>query len=56
MNLASRFSEDLVIPDIGPKMYCAYASDDGPSGHGTTKLHLDMSDAVSPVTVETNGR
>jgi hypothetical protein len=46
MNLASRFPEDLVAPDLGPKMYNAYASDDGVNGKGTTKLHLDITDAV----------
>jgi [histone H3]-dimethyl-L-lysine9 demethylase len=47
MNLAARFPEDLVIPDLGPKMYNAYASDDGIKGQGTTKLHLDITDAVT---------
>ena len=53
MNLASRFPSDLVTPDLGPKMYNAHASDDGQGGQGTTKLHLDITDAVSshyPVT------
>ena len=47
MNLASRFPQDLVAPDLGPKMYNAYASSDGNNGQGTTRLHLDMTDAVS---------
>ena len=34
MNLAARFPEDLVIPDLGPKMYNAHASDDGFGGKG----------------------
>jgi len=46
MNLAARFPEDLVTPDLGPKMYNAHASDDGIKGQGTTKLHLDITDAV----------
>jgi [histone H3]-dimethyl-L-lysine9 demethylase len=46
MNLASRFQQDLVTPDLGPKMYNAYASSDGDKGLGTTRLHLDMTDAV----------
>jgi len=46
MNLASRFPEDLVRPDLGPKMYNAHAGNDGDRGQGTTKLHLDMTDAV----------
>jgi [histone H3]-dimethyl-L-lysine9 demethylase len=48
MNLASRFPHDLVAPDLGPKMYSAYASSDSESGQGTTRLHLDMTDAVLP--------
>jgi [histone H3]-dimethyl-L-lysine9 demethylase len=47
MNLAARFPPDLVIPDLGPKMYNAHASDDGLHGQGTTKLHLDITDAVT---------
>jgi lysine-specific demethylase 3 len=46
MNLASRFPNDLVAPDLGPKMYNAHASDDTEGGEGTTKLHLDITDAV----------
>ena len=49
MNLASRFPEDLVTPDLGPKMYNAYASHDGIKGKGTTKLHLDITDAVTSI-------
>jgi len=52
MNLASRFPPDLVTPDLGPKMYNAYASDDGYLGHGTTRLHLDMTDAVLHRSIE----
>ena len=51
MNLASRFPPDLVTPDLGPKMYNAYGSDDGYLGHGTTRLHLDMTDAVFCLTI-----
>jgi [histone H3]-dimethyl-L-lysine9 demethylase len=47
MNLAARFPEDLVVPDLGPKMYIAHASEDGLNGKGTTRLHLDITDAVS---------
>jgi len=46
MNLATRFPRDLVTPDLGPKMYIAHASDDGLNGQGTTRLHLDITDAV----------
>lgn len=54
MNLAARFPEDLVTPDIGPKMYNAYASDDNIDGKGTTKLHLDITDAVNPPSLSAN--
>ena len=56
MNLASRFPKDLVNPDLGPKMYNAYASDDGINGQGTTKLHLDITDAVLLSMVQVNQR
>jgi lysine-specific demethylase 3 len=50
MNLAARFPEDLVTPDLGPKMYIAHASSDARNGQGTTKLHLDITDAVNIMT------
>jgi len=46
MNLVARFPKDLVVPDLGPKMYNAHASNDGLGGKGTTRLHLDITDAV----------
>lgn len=46
-NLANRLPERLNPPDLGPKMYCAYASNDGEGGVGTTNLHCDMADAVN---------
>lgn len=52
MNLVSRFPEDLVVPDLGPKMYNAYASEE----QGTTKLHLDMTDAVRSIAYQTDFR
>ena len=54
MNLAARFPEDLVIPDLGPKMYNAHASSDALDGQGTTKLHLDITDAVNIMTFATD--
>jgi [histone H3]-dimethyl-L-lysine9 demethylase len=45
-----------VAPDLGPKMYNAYASDDGAKGQGTTKLHLDITDAVPSPMVEADVR
>ncbi|ORY07972.1 Clavaminate synthase-like protein [Basidiobolus meristosporus CBS 931.73] len=47
LNLASRLPATVVPPDLGPKMYIAYGSDDGEEGVGTTPLHLDMADAVN---------
>ncbi|ORY03967.1 hypothetical protein K493DRAFT_404815 [Basidiobolus meristosporus CBS 931.73] len=47
LNLASRLPAIVVPPDLGPKMYNAYGSDDGEIGVGTTPLHLDMADAVN---------
>ncbi|KAJ3198774.1 putative JmjC domain-containing histone demethylation protein 2C [Dinochytrium kinnereticum] len=47
-NLAARLPAELVPSDLGPKMYCAYASsDEGSLRAGTTPLHLDMADAVN---------
>lgn len=47
LNLASRLPDTFVPPDLGPKMYIAYGSDDGEQGKGTTNLHCDMADAVN---------
>ncbi|KAJ1977560.1 hypothetical protein H4R35_002249 [Dimargaris xerosporica] len=47
LNLASRLPQCFIPPDLGPKMYTAYGSDDGIQGKGTTNLHLDMADAVN---------
>lgn len=43
LNLVSYLPEGFLRPDLGPKMYAAYGS----VKHGTTNLHLDMSDAVN---------
>ncbi|KAF9500281.1 hypothetical protein BDN71DRAFT_1382288 [Pleurotus eryngii] len=34
-------------PDLGPKMYVAMASKSGDEGHGSTHLHIDISDVVN---------
>ncbi|CAG8499205.1 1166_t:CDS:2 [Acaulospora morrowiae] len=47
LNLAHRLPINMNRPDLGPKMYNAYGSDDGEHGIGTTNLHLDMTDAVN---------
>ncbi|CAG0895024.1 unnamed protein product [Darwinula stevensoni] len=45
LNLISRLPDAFVEPDLGPKMYIAYGS--GGGAVGTTKLHLDMADAIN---------
>ncbi|KAK9333149.1 hypothetical protein V1520DRAFT_323816 [Lipomyces starkeyi] len=47
LNLASMFPKEFNAPDLGPKLYNSYASSHGPNGHGTTTLHLDVTDAVN---------
>jgi len=47
LNIASHFPSNTVAPDIGPKMYNAMASSDTPGTKGTTRLHMDMADAVN---------
>lgn len=47
MNIASHFPSNTVSPDLGPKMYNAYAAKDGPGCLGSTRLHMDMADAVN---------
>ncbi|KAJ1785099.1 hypothetical protein LPJ59_006217, partial [Coemansia sp. RSA 2399] len=46
-NMAARLPSDHVPPDLGPKMYCAYASSEDAGGIGTTNLHCDAADAVN---------
>ncbi|KAJ1651660.1 hypothetical protein IWQ61_007825 [Dispira simplex] len=46
-NLASRLPQCFIPPELGPKMYIAYGSNDGEGGRGTTNLHLDMADAIN---------
>ncbi|OZJ05566.1 hypothetical protein BZG36_01716 [Bifiguratus adelaidae] len=47
LNLANRLPISYVPPDLGPKMYIAYGSDDIIDGKGTTNLHCDVTDAVN---------
>ncbi|KDQ12709.1 hypothetical protein BOTBODRAFT_408594 [Botryobasidium botryosum FD-172 SS1] len=47
LNIAAHFPVNAVAPDIGPKMYNAFESDEGPGGQGSTRLHMDMADAVN---------
>ncbi|KZS87087.1 hypothetical protein SISNIDRAFT_391001, partial [Sistotremastrum niveocremeum HHB9708] len=54
LNIASYFPTNCVSPDIGPKMYNAFASLDGPGSNGSTRLHTDMADAVEVMTYATD--
>ncbi|KAI9771439.1 MAG: hypothetical protein M1840_002059 [Geoglossum simile] len=51
-NLASHFPREVLQPDLGPKMYCAYPAPEycaGFSGEekGSTRLHLDVTCAIN---------
>ncbi|KAA1466060.1 hypothetical protein DENSPDRAFT_862224 [Dentipellis sp. KUC8613] len=47
LNLASHFPSNTIAPDLGPKMYNAMASEEKPGAKGSTRLHMDMADAVN---------
>lgn len=49
LNLAAHYptNPEVVVPDIGPKMYNAFESSELPGGKGSTRLHMDMADAVN---------
>ncbi|TFY69492.1 hypothetical protein EVJ58_g372 [Rhodofomes roseus] len=47
LNLASHFPGNTVAPDLGPKMYNAMASFEAHGSKGSTRLHMDMADAVN---------
>ncbi|KAI3488368.1 hypothetical protein L1887_47612 [Cichorium endivia] len=38
---------ELKQPDLGPKMYNAWPGSEAPGGNGTTRLHMDIADAVN---------
>ncbi|KAG8836209.1 hypothetical protein FRC17_008945 [Serendipita sp. 399] len=44
-NISSHLPVKVVAPDMGPKMYNAFASRE--DGYGSTRLHMDMADAVN---------
>ncbi|KAA1479430.1 hypothetical protein DENSPDRAFT_855380 [Dentipellis sp. KUC8613] len=46
-NLAANFPENVLSPDLGPKMYNAYGTLDDDAHHGSTRLHMDVTDAVN---------
>lgn len=50
MNIASHFPLNTVSPDLGPKMYNAMASFEMAGSKGSTRLHMDMSDALNIMT------
>lgn len=50
LNLSSHFPINALAPDLGPKMYNAFASTTVPGSKGTTRLHMDMADAVNIMT------
>ncbi|KAF9487267.1 hypothetical protein BDN71DRAFT_1404986, partial [Pleurotus eryngii] len=55
LNLANFFPTNyLYKPDLGPKMYAAMASRQDDIHHGSTRLHMDMADAVN--IMASNGR
>lgn len=47
LNLYSHFPPGPTRPDIGPKMYNALAGREDPDGFGSTRLHMDVADAVN---------
>ncbi|KII96060.1 hypothetical protein PLICRDRAFT_35026 [Plicaturopsis crispa FD-325 SS-3] len=50
LNIASHFPSNTVAPDLGPKMYNAMASNQSPGSKGSTRLHMDMADALNIMT------
>ncbi|KAJ7243114.1 hypothetical protein B0H12DRAFT_1014187, partial [Mycena haematopus] len=49
LNIAAHFAKNALPPDLGPKMYNAYANPRGTASgsNGSTALHMDMSDALN---------
>jgi len=50
MNIASHFPSNAVYPDLGPKMYNANGSFLTAGSKGSTRLHMDMADALNVMT------
>ncbi|TFY51346.1 hypothetical protein EVG20_g11042 [Dentipellis fragilis] len=46
-NLAVNFPENVLTPDLGPKMYNAYGTLHDDAHHSSTRLHMDVTDAVN---------
>ncbi|KAA1480127.1 hypothetical protein DENSPDRAFT_753043, partial [Dentipellis sp. KUC8613] len=47
LNLAAHFPDNVISPDLGPKLYSAFGTVDDGSHHGSTRLHKDLTDAVN---------
>lgn len=47
LNIAAHMPHNANPPDLGPKGYFSQTSDDNPGGQGSTKLHMDVADAVN---------
>ncbi|KAF9076650.1 hypothetical protein BDP27DRAFT_1313682 [Rhodocollybia butyracea] len=54
LNIASHFPRNAVAPDLGPKMYNAMASKENIGSKGSTRLHMDMADALNVMTYAAN--
>ncbi|KIM83963.1 hypothetical protein PILCRDRAFT_818994, partial [Piloderma croceum F 1598] len=50
LNVASHFPANTIAPDLGPKMYNAMASFECAGSKGSTRLHMDMADALNIMT------
>ncbi|KAI0771994.1 Clavaminate synthase-like protein [Trametes elegans] len=50
LNIASHFPSNTISPDLGPKMYNAMASFESQGSKGSTRLHMDMADAINIMT------
>ncbi|KAG2014131.1 hypothetical protein CC2G_010974 [Coprinopsis cinerea AmutBmut pab1-1] len=53
-NIGSHFPANVIAPDLGPKMYNAYAANQRPGGKGSTRLHMDMADAMNVMLFASN--
>lgn len=54
LDIASHTPVSANPPDLGPKGYFSQASDDRPSGSGSTKLHSMSSYKNSPIPAHTS--
>lgn len=49
-NIGSHFPTNTIGPDLGPKMYNSMASTQKAGSKGSTRLHMDMADAINIMT------